>query len=182
MKCIYSIAAVLAFTLVSFSGNAQSPFSKFENSDNIGSVTINKGMLGIVASMSADKKDKETQDFIELAKGMEKIQVFLSEDKSASVEMTATAKQYIKKANLESLMKVRDGDSHVDFYVKNGKDDDHVSELLMLVTDFDKKADLNFETILVSMTGDLDLTKIGSLVNKMNLPKDLKKAEKKNDK
>lgn len=179
MKYFFSIV-LMALMMAPFSGNAQSAFSKFENSDNIGSVTINKGMLGIVASMSADKQDQETQDFIELAKSMEKIQVFISEDKSASAEMAATAKQYIKKEKLEGLMKVRDGDSHVDFYVKSGKDDDHVSELLMLVSDFDKKSkDINFETVLVSMTGDLDLTKVGSLVNKMNLPKDLKKVEKK---
>jgi hypothetical protein len=35
-----------------------------------------------------------------------------------------------------------------------------------------------FETILVSMTGDIDLNKIGSITNKMNLPDDLKKAKK----
>ena len=33
-----------------------------------------------------------------------------------------------------------------------------------------------FETVLVSLTGDIDLNKIGSITNKMDLPKDLNKA------
>ena len=171
------IVALVSMPLTAFS---QKAFDKFENADNIGSVTINKGMMGIVASMSADDKNKEAQDFIDLAKSIDNIRVFISENSSASAEMTATAKSYIRKSSLESLMKVREGDSHVDFYIKSGKDDDHVSELLMLVSGIDEKAKAaNIETVLVTMTGDIDLTKVGALVNKMNLPKDLEKASKK---
>jgi hypothetical protein len=36
-----------------------------------------------------------------------------------------------------------------------------------------------FETVLLSLTGDIDLSKIGSLTRKMNLPDELKKAGKK---
>jgi hypothetical protein len=159
---------------------AQSAFDVLEDSEKIGTVTINKGMLGIVASMSADDADKETQEFVELAKSIKEIKVFVSEDNSASKMMKSTAKGYIKSSKMESLMKVKDDDSQVDFYVMEGKDSDHVSEMVMLVTGMDKKTDgANFETVLVTMTGDIDLTKIGSLVNKMNLPKDLEKAEKK---
>jgi len=59
-------------------------FEKFEKSDKIGSVTINKGMMGIVASMSADDKNKEAREFIELAKSINEIKVFISEDAKAS--------------------------------------------------------------------------------------------------
>jgi len=94
--------------------------------------------------------------------------------------MTTTAKRYIKKSSLESLMKVKEGNSRIDFYIKNGKNDNYVSELLMLVSGMDKKGKgTGFETVLVTMQGTIDLTKVGSLVNKMNLPKDLKKASKK---
>lgn len=173
---------VTVFLILPLLGFSQKAFEKFENSDKIGSVTINKAMMGIVASMSADEKNQEARDFIELAKSIDNIKVFVSEDAGASAEMSTTAKQYIKRASLESLMKVKDDDSHVDFYVKSGKDDDHVSELLMLVSGMDKKAKTgSFETVLVTMTGDIDLTKVGSLVNKMNLPKDLEKAGKKSD-
>ena len=39
--------------------------------------------------------------------------------------------------------------------------------------------DRQVETVLLTLTGDIDLTKIGSLTRKMNLPEELEKAEKK---
>ncbi|MFZ9005003.1 MAG: DUF4252 domain-containing protein, partial [Robiginitalea sp.] len=41
--------------------------------------------------------------------------------------------------------------------------------------------DRKIETVLLTLTGDIDLTKIGSLTRKMNLPEDLEKAEKKSN-
>ncbi|MGB5318521.1 MAG: DUF4252 domain-containing protein, partial [Eudoraea sp.] len=58
-----------------------------------------------------------------------------------------------------------------------------VSELLMFVTGVNRDDieidDRNIETVLLTLTGDIDLTKIGSLTKKMNLPEELNKAEKK---
>lgn len=171
---------LIVLGMLPFMVTGQSAFDQLEDSDKIGTVTISKGMLGIVANMSIDNADQETQDFIDLAKSVNEIKVFISEDKAASQKMQSTAKGYIRSSKMESLMKVKDDGSEVNFYVMEGKDSDHVSEMVMLVTDMEKRSgNANFETVLVTMTGDIDLTKIGSLVNKMNLPKDLKKAEKK---
>ncbi len=158
---------------------SQAAFKKFENSEKIGAVIINKGMIQMVADMSKYSDDDDAESFAQLAKGIDQIKVFISEDAEAATEMTSAAKQYIKKSKLDELMKVRDGDSHVNFYVKSGKDDDHVREMVMLVTGMDKNdKGMDFDTVLLTMTGDIDLTRIGTLVNKMNLPKDLEKAEK----
>ena len=80
-------------------------------------------------------------------------------------------------------MRIKDKDANVKFYIKSGKDDDHVSELLMFVTGM-KNVDVDidgrkFETVLLSLTGDIDLNKINSLTKKMNLPEELNKAGKK---
>lgn len=162
-------------------GFSQSVFDKYQDSENVGSLVINKGLLGIVASMSADEQDKETQEFIELAKSIDNIKVFVSEDDSASADMAATMKKYVKSASLEEMMRVKDGDTNVRFYIKNGRNSNRVTELLMFVTGIDDKENRedrpHFETVLLTMTGDIDLSKIGSLTNKMNLPKELKKAK-----
>lgn len=81
---------------------------------------------------------------------------------------------------MEELMRVKDKDANVKFYIKQGRDDDHVSELLMLVTDLNEvEADgRKIETVLLSLTGDIDLNKINSLTKKMNLPEELNKAGK----
>ena len=171
---------ILALVLLPLTSKAQSAFDKLEDSEKIGTVTISKGMMGIVASMSSDDVDEEAREFFDLAKSIDEIKVFISEDNDASKLMKSTAKGYIKKSKMESLMKVKDNGSEVNFYVMEGKDSDHVSEMVMLVTGMeDKSGKADFETVLLTMTGDIDLTKIGSLVNKMNLPKELEKAEKK---
>jgi hypothetical protein len=120
---------------------------------------------------------------MEIAKSLSGLKVFVTEDKGISADMQATVDKYLKSASLEELMRVKDKEANVKFYVRNGKDSDHVSELLMLVTGIQNANveidDRKIETVLLTLTGDIDLTKIGSLTRKMNLPEELEKAEKK---
>ena len=76
-------------------------------------------------------------------------------------------------------MEVKDDGTEVKFYVQEGKDADHVKELLIFVTGIDKKMDdkieingkqRKIETVVVSMTGDIDLNEISKLTQQMNIP------------
>ena len=163
-------------------GTSQSIFDKFEDSERIGSITINKGMLDIVSKMMENDSDPESKEFVEIARRINNIKIFLSEDEDAASDMSATMKQYVKSAKLEELMKVRDGDTNLGFYVKYGKNDDHVEELLMFATGIDEKKNhhSNFEpeTVLLTITGDIDLAQVGTLTKKMKLHKGLHKLDK----
>lgn len=165
---------------IPFLGTSQSIFDKFEDSDRIGTVTINKGMLDIVSTMMEHDEDPESKEFIEIARNINNIKIFLSEDEGAAADMAATMKQYVKSSRLEELMKVKDGDTNLKFYIRHGKDDNHVEELLMFVTGIDESKDhhsgYHFETVLLTMTGNIDLTKVGTLTNKMKLHKGLNKV------
>ena len=95
--------------------------------------------------------------------------------------MKKSVTTYLSGNSMEELMRVKDKDANIKFYIKEGKDDDHVRELLMFITGV-KEVEANgrnFETVLLSLTGDIDLNKISSLTNKMNLPEELNKAGKK---
>ena len=81
--------------------------------------------------------------------------------------------------SIEELMEVKDDGTEVKFYVKEGKDSDHVKELLIFVNGIDKvmdeKIEINgkqrkIETVVVSLTGDIDLNEISKLTSKMNIP------------
>jgi hypothetical protein len=174
-KIIFTVLAVV----VSTGAFAQKAFDKYLDSDNIGTLTINKSMLGIVASMSANEKSKEARDFVDLAENINEIKIYISENRAASVDMKQTVKSYLKKSSMEELMRVRDEDAQVDFYVKSTNNDNVVSQLFMFVTGIDNKSDSTPETVLVTMNGKIELDKIGALVNKMQLPKQLEKASKK---
>ena len=181
MKKLVLIAVMALLPLTGFS---QSIFDKFEDLDNVSSVIINKNMFNLLVKMDVDVDDPEAREFMDIAQSLSGLKVFITEDRAVSADMKATVDKYLRSASLEELMRVKDKDANVKFYIKKGKDDDHVSELLMFVSDMGnidvEVNDRKIETVLLTLTGDIDLTKIGSLTKKMDLPNELNKAEKKN--
>lgn len=177
----YIIIAILA--LSPFFGWSQSVFDKYEDLDNVSSVIVNKNMFNLLMKMDVDVDDPEAREFMDIAKSLNGLKVFVTEDSKVSADMQVTVDRYLKSSTLQELMRVKDKDANVKFYIKNGKDEDHVSELLMFVTGIRNSDvsinDRQIETVLLTLTGDIDLTKIGSLTKKMNLPEELNKAEKK---
>ncbi|HEA22473.1 hypothetical protein LCGC14_1276820 [marine sediment metagenome] len=181
MKKLNLIFALALLPLVAFS---QSVFDKYDSMDNVGSVTVNQSMIRLAGNIAAfDDSDQESQDFADIAQSLDGIKVFITEDADISQDMAATVKKYLKSSTLEELMRVKDKDATVKFYIKEGSDEDHVSELLLFVSDINNSKlgieNRKFESVLVSMTGDIDLNKIGALTNKMGLPKELNQAGRK---
>lgn len=169
--------------LLPLTGFSQSLFDKYEDLDNVTSVVVNKSMFNLLSKIEVEVDDPEAKDFMDIAQSVSSLKVFTTEDKTIGADMKASVNQYLQSASLEELMRIKDKDANVKFYIKSGKDDDHVSELLMFVTGM-KNVDVDvngrkFETVLLSLTGDIDLNKINSLTNKMNLPEELNKAGKK---
>lgn len=178
------LRVVLAIAFLPVFGFSQSAFDKFEDMDNVGTVVINKGMINLVSKIGSFTDDPEAQEFAEVAKDINGIKVFITEDKSVAANMSATVRKYLKSSSMEELMRVKDKDVNVKFYIKEGKDEDHVRELLMFVSGM-KNMDIDvngrkFETVLVSITGNIDLNKIGAITDKMNLPDHLNKADRHN--
>ncbi len=172
---------VLVLSILPYVGFSQSLFDKYEDLDNVTSVVVNKSMFNLLSKIDVEVDDPEAKDFMDIARSVNSLKVFTTEDKAVGADMLLSVNKYLKSASLEELMRIKDKDANVKFYIKSGKDDDHVSELLMFVTGM-KDVDVDgrkFETVLLSLTGDIDLNKINSLTKKMNLPEELNKAGKK---
>lgn len=177
------IIITIALAVLPVLGFSQSAFDKFEDLDNVSAVVVNQSMFRLLSNIDVEVDDPEAKDFMDIAKSLKNLKVFITEDKNISADMLTTMNQYLKSAQLEELMRVKDKDANVKFYIKSGKDENHVSELLMFVTGINNDVEVNgrkFETVLLSLTGDIDLRKIGSLTKKMNLPEELNEAGKKN--
>ena len=175
MKKLIRIVILIFIPLTGFS---QSLFDKYEDLDEVSTVVVNQSMFSLLSNIDVEVDDKDTQDFMDIAKSLKNLKVFITEDKDVSTDMKVSVNKYLKSFSMEELMRVKDKDANIKFYIKKGKDDDHVSELLMFVTGMGEK-NINaerFKTILLSLTGDIDLNKIGSLAKKMNLPEELSKA------
>ena len=179
MKKLILIAII---TLMPLTGFSQSLFDKYEDLDKVTTIVVNQSMFRLLSNIDVEVDDKDTQDFMDIAQSLKNLKMFSTEDKSISAEMKASVSQYLKSSSMEELMRIKDEDKNIKFYIKNGKDDNHVSELLMFITGLEKaNVDIKghkIETVLLSLTGDIDLRKISSLTKKMNLPEELNKAGK----
>lgn len=77
-------------------------------------------------------------------------------------------------------MRVKDEGTNVKFYSKEGKNENYVSELLM---NLDGIVDGKPTTVIMSITGNIDLKRISKLTQDLKVPgsellKDLDKAKK----
>jgi hypothetical protein len=184
-KKVVLIIAIVALPIVSF---GQSIFDKFEDMDGVASVIVNQKMFSMLASINIDLDDDDAQGYMDMVKKITGFKAFTTGEEKVSEEMKATVNKYLKSSDLEELMRIKDGDQNVKIYVKEGKDENHVKELLMFVTglkELTKGEDITIngkkrelETVLLSLTGDIDLKQISKLTNQMNIPggKHLEKA------
>ncbi|NAS30315.1 DUF4252 domain-containing protein [Flavobacteriaceae bacterium R38] len=181
MKRILLIAII---AILPFAGFSQSIFEKYESNNKVGFINISPKMIELAADIGKNTNDPDARNLADLAKSIKTFKVMTTEDTDISEDIHSWVNRHLKNSSLEELMRVRDGDTNVKAYIREGRDENHISELLMFVTGIGK-ANVNIngtelETVLVSLTGDIDLRKIGELTDKMNLPgsKQLKKATK----
>ena len=171
---------IVVMVLLPLAGFSQSVFDKFEDLDDVTTVIVNKSMFNLLAKMDIETNDPEAQEFISIVNSLKSLKVFTTENKKIGDDMKSSVDSYLRSSKMEELMRIKDKDANVKFYIKEGRDADHVSELLMFVTGM-KNVEANgqkFETVVLSLTGDIDLNNISSLTKKMNLPEELNEAEK----
>ncbi|WP_233530667.1 DUF4252 domain-containing protein [Gelidibacter salicanalis] len=181
------LLAIMIVPMVSF---GQSFFSKYESMKGVTSGVISQKMFKMIATIDVDLDDPEAQGFLDMVKKVESIKVLSTGDKTISSNLAADAEKYIGSSKLDELMRFKDGNQTVKFYVKEGRDENHVRELLMYINGLkeltkDANIEINgekrdIETIVVSIIGDIDLREISKITSKMNVPggEHLEKASK----
>ena len=186
------LVLIIAVVFTSMTGFSQSVFDKYEDNEEVASVILNQKMFKMLATMGVDIDDPEMKEYAEMASSITGFKVFTTGDEKVSADMKATVNRYLKSSDLEELMRIKDGDQTVNFYVKEGKDDNHVKELVMHITGLkemtkDSNIEINgqkreFETVVMTLTGDIDLRQVSKITNQMDIPggEQLKKAGKKN--
>lgn len=181
------ILVLTVLALAPYFADAQDIFDKYEDDDKVTFVAMQPKMFQMLAKMSVNSDDPEAQEFFDLVNSITSFKVITTEDAGITNDVDSWVTNRLKTSSFEELMRIRDGNSNVKFYVKEGKDSDHVKELLMFVTGMkDMDIDINgkkMETVLLSLTGDINLKSVSKLTDKMDLPggDQLGKASKKNN-
>lgn len=169
---IMAMAPVLTF--------GQSLFDKYEDNEEVTSVVLTKKVFKMLADIKLDLGNADDQEIYDAIGEITGLKVLTTGDVKVASQIKADVAKHLKSANLEELMRIKDGDQTVKFYVKEGKDDNHVKELLMYVSGLkeamkDNDITINgerreMETVILSLTGDIDLRQVSKLANKMDLP------------
>ncbi len=172
------IVLVMAIMLLPLTGMAQKNiFEKYSDNSDVTYVSIKPKMFQMIAKMGINIEDAEAKAYMDMVKSITSFKTIVTDSKVISADISKWVKS--RSGGLEELMEVKDDGTEVKFYVKEGKDSDHVKELLIFVNGIDKvmdeKIEINgkerkIETVVVSLTGDIDLNEISKLTDKMNIP------------
>ncbi|OEK08904.1 hypothetical protein A8C32_00090 [Flavivirga aquatica] len=169
---------VMAIMLVPLTGMAQKNiFEKYNDNSDVTYVSIKPKMFQMIAKMGINIEDAEAKAYMDMVKSITSFKTIVTDNKIISTDIAKWVKS--RSSALEELMEVKDDGTEVKFYVKEGKDEDHVKELLIFVNGIDKVMKENIEingkqrkieTVVVSLTGDINLNEISKLTDKMNIP------------
>lgn len=167
---------IIVFALVFLSNTffAQSVFDKYENQEDINAIIVNKKMFSLLSNVNSN--DNETQQYINLIKKLDDLKVFITSSEKKSSALKLEADNYSKTAGLNELMRFNENGKIVKIYTKPGASESEVKELLLFMDGVGKE-----ESVLMSITGIIDLNEISVLTDKMKLPggAELKKLSKK---
>ena len=152
MKKILIIAILTVLPLFGFSQT--SIFDKFEDMDDVTTIVINQNAFRMLSKVSGDSQ--EAKEYMDIVKSLTSLKVFTTEKESIANEMKSIVAKYLKSEKLSELMRIKDKGANVKIYVREGKDEDHVRELLMYVNEISESGDHGQEAVILSLTGDIN--------------------------
>ena|SRR5690606_15104131 len=176
MKKTAILLALAIMPMVSFAQNA---FDSFENEKDVTSVVVTKNMFKLLSKMDLDSTDPEAQAYLKMVNDLDNIKIFTTDNPAVALKMDETVAKYITSSkNLGELMRVKEDGKNIKFYSKEGKSDNFVSELLMHL---DGIVDGKPMTVIMSITGNIDLKQISRLTEDLKVPgsEELKNIDKK---
>lgn len=168
---------LLSFLLAAHIGVSQSQavldfHEKFRDNGKYMSVRIDGGLLKLFSNIETN--DEEAQDLMDAMEKIEAIDIHAinREDDGFKESDLNKFKKEVKKENYDELMIVRDGDTKLDFLIKEKRG--KISDLLLLIDEED-------EFVIVNISGEIDLNTIAKITDNLDIKggKHMKKLEEK---
>ena len=188
-KQTQTLTLILSLVLFPTLLSSQNFFDKYEDYGDVGSIIVNQKMFKMLSDIEIN--DPDAGAFMIQAGKLKNLSVYTTSSLEMSSVMEGDVAEYIEIFKLEELMRIKVDGSNIKFYILEGKDDNHVKELLMFSTELSNLTvqenytingtKLEFETVLLSLKGDIDLREVSNLTSKLNVPGGdlLKNADKK---
>ena len=162
------IALLFAIISIPLAVSAQGSFDSFENEKDVTSVVVTKNMFKLLSKMDLNSQDPEVEDYLKMVDNLETIKIFTTDNPDVAARMSTKVTSYVaSNKELSELMRVKDDGKNIRFYSKQGATENLVSELLMHL---DGVVDGETMTVVMSITGAIDLKQIGKLTQELKVP------------
>jgi hypothetical protein len=162
------IAIILALAIMPMASWSQNAFDSFEDEKDVTSVVVTKNMFKLLSKMDLNSSDPEAQAYLKMVNDLDNIKIFTTENPAMAQKMDAAVSKYVAGSkSLGELMRVKDDGKNIKFYSKEGKNENFVSELLMHL---DGIVDGKPMTVIMSITGNIDLKQISKLTEDLKVP------------
>ncbi|WP_299672616.1 DUF4252 domain-containing protein [uncultured Polaribacter sp.] len=160
------IIMLIAFIVAPIVTNAQSFFETLEDMDGVDMVVVTKDAFELISKFKNVKiDDNEGMKVFQMVQELKEFKMFSTDNSLIAEKMNNMVTLAIKKQNLTELMRIKEDDSRIKIYVKSSKNKDYVSEVLMFIKGFDKKTNGIAESMIVSLTGNIDINKMSDLAD-----------------
>lgn len=162
------LAILIAIVMSPLLASAQGTFDMYEDENDVTSVVVTKNMFKLLSKIDIDSDDPEVKEYMEMVDNLDNIKIFITENKTVGAKMKKDVQSYVSRSSsLEELMRVKDDGKNIKFYSKAGSTENHVSELLMFL---DGEMDGKEGTVIMSITGNIDLRQVSKLTKDLNVP------------
>jgi hypothetical protein len=160
------IILFIALALSPIVSNAQSFFDSLEDMDGVDMVVVTKDAFELISKFKNVKiDDNEGMKVFQMIKDLKEFKMFSTHKTAVADKMEIMVETAIKKQNLTQLMRIKEDDSRIKIYVKASSNKDFVSEVLMFIRGISKQTNKNSESMVVSLTGNIDINKMSSLAD-----------------
>ncbi|MEC7617357.1 MAG: DUF4252 domain-containing protein [Bacteroidota bacterium] len=151
---------------------AQSVFETYKSNERVNYVSISPQMFSMLAKLNIDNKDPESKEFLELVSQINTFKLLRTDEPIISDDFSDWTQEYVKTNQLFELMQVREDQTTVYFFATLSEKENIVNQLVMLAQEDSDNAALDYrnQTVLLYIDGKIDLVRIASLVQKLDIP------------
>jgi len=166
MKTIKLFGLIMTMAILSSNAIAQD-FSKYDEYREVNAFVINKSMFKLMSNLDLESEDEDVKIVMDIVENLDDIKIYTTENKEIGKQLQSDFNALKSKNNLEELMRVKSDGNDVYFYIKPGKSDDFVKQLLMFVSSTETN---QTQSVLMLINGNIDLKNISKITSQMNIP------------
>lgn len=176
MKKLITLSLLVLISVTGYSQN----FEKYDTMKNVDAVVMTSKMFKLLSKVDLSSSDPEAQQYLDLIDNLDEIRIYTTNQTSIRSQMATDVSSYLTKGSLDELMRVNESGRNIKFYAKPGKNENFVSELFMFM---EGEKDGKPISVIMSITGNLDLAKISKLTSELKVPgsEELKNMNKKSN-